>query len=567
MKRERWSSRIAFVLSMIGSAVGLGNLWRFPYVAYKNGGGAFLIPYFVALFVAGIPLLMMETALGQKFQGSAAKSFSSVSKKFEWLGWFAIFVGVIICSYYAVVLSWALNYLFYSFNLSWNSSGSINFFFNDFLRISQTPFDFSKFNFNIFAGLILIWFISGYVIVKGIKTLGNFNIFLLPLSILILLILLLRGITLKGSFSGLERFFTPDFKKLWTINVWLEAFSQIFFTLSLGFGILIAYASYRDEKTDVANNAKITGFTNSFVEFVAGITVFSTVGFLAFSKNVPIDSLKLGGPGLAFVTYPEAISNIPGLPNLFGIIFFLMLLFLGLTSLVSLMEAVVTGLKDKFNFSRKKSVFIIVAVDLFLGLFYCFGSGLYWLDIVDHWILSYGLLVVGLFETIVIGWILGANKLRDFINEVSEIKIDRFFDLSIKYLVPFTLIVLILFSLFNELQKPYESYPLSARIYGGFLIVIFTLLISLLVSNFKNFRDVSIWGKFYLLFLIFITLLYYVIERTKILNIKFSFKYSGLVLFLFGFILLVGNLSYAIYTAIKNERKNKMKNNIPPTTF
>ncbi len=561
MNRERWSSRVAFVLSTIGSAVGLGNVWRFPFVAYRNGGGAFLIPYFVALFVAGIPLLIMETAIGQKFQGSAAKTFSSISKRWEWLGWFAIFVGTVICSYYAVVLSWALNYLFFSLNLSWNISGSVNFFFNDFLKVSSTPFDFSYFNLNIFIGLLIVWFITGLVIIKGIKTLGKFNTFLLPLSFLILLILLLRGITLKGSIQGVEKFFTPDFKKLLSFNVWVEAFSQIFYTLSLGFGILIAYASYRDEKTDIANNAKITGFTNSLVEFVAGITVFSTVGFLAFSNNVPIDSLSLGGPGLAFVTYPEAISKIPGFPNIFGVLFFSMLLFLGLTSLVSLIEAVVTGLKDKFNFSRKKSVFIIVGIDLIFGLLYCFGSGILWLDIVDHWILTYGLLIVGLFETIIVAWFFGSDRLRNFVNSVSEINVDRFFEISLKYLIPTFLIILILFSLFGEFKKPYEGYPIIARILGGFLVVFLTLLISFFVSNGKNWKDISNVGKLYLILLFVVTFIYILFEKYKGVN------WGAIFFFLTGFIILAGNISYSIYIAIKNERKKSLKDEIPPTTF
>lgn len=561
MERERWGSRVAFVLSTIGSAVGLGNVWRFPFIAYRNGGGAFLIPYFVALFVAGIPLLMMETAIGQKFQGSAAKTFSTISKKWEWLGWFAIFVGTVICSYYAVVLSWALNYLFFSFNLSWNISGSVNFFFNDFLKVSSTPFDFSSFNLNIFIGLIIVWIITGFIIIKGIKTLGKFNTFLLPLSFMILFVLLLRGITLKGSLNGVEKFFTPDFKKLLSLNVWIEAFSQIFYTLSLGFGILIAYASYRDEKTDIANNAKITGFTNSLVEFFAGITVFSTVGFLAFSNNVSIDSLRLGGPGLAFVTYPEAIAKIPGFPNIFGILFFSMLLFLGLTSLVSLIEAVVTGLKDRFNFSRKKSVLIIVGIDLLFGLLYCFGSGILWLDIVDHWILTYGLLVVGLFETIIVAWFFGSDRLRSFINSVSEINVDKIFEISIKYIVPLFLIILLSYSIFSEFKKPYEGYPITARILGGFLVVFLTLLISIFVSNGKSWKDVSNVGKLYLVFLFVISIVYVIYEKYNRIN------WGAIFFFLIGFLILSGNIFYSIYVAIKNERKKSLKDEIPPTTF
>ncbi|MFO8061734.1 MAG: sodium-dependent transporter [bacterium] len=561
MKRERWTSRPAFVLATIGSAVGLGNIWRFPYIAYKNGGGAFLIPYFVALIFAGIPLLIMETGLGQRMQGSAAKSFAMISKRREWLGWFAIFIGTVICSYYAIILSWSWSYLFSSVTLAWADIGATDFFMNNIINISSGPFEFGVVLPRVFLGVAVTWIIVWVIIAKGVRTLGRFNQIILPVSFIILLTLLIRGVTLPGAMTGLSKLFNPDFSKLTDPRVWLEAFSQIFFTLSLGFGILIAYASYRDNNEDITNNANITGFANGIVEFFAGITVFSTVGFLAFSSNVSMDSLSLSGPGLAFMTYPEAISKIPGIPHIFGILFFSMLLFLGLTSLVSLVEAVVTGLKDKFGISRMKATSIIIGINVLLGILYATRSGLFWLDIVDHWILSYGLVVVGLLEAILVGWIFGADKLKDFSNSVSERALNRFWEICIKYIVPGSLIILLIFSVINEFKEPYGDYPLLARILGGWFVVMAVLIASFVIARARDNHRPSAEGKYYLVLLILITIFYWLFETFT------TVSWGSLIFFFAALFLLVFNIGKSIYIAIRHEDEHELEEEVPPPTM
>ncbi|MCP4566963.1 MAG: sodium-dependent transporter, partial [candidate division Zixibacteria bacterium] len=311
--RERWSGRTAFLLATIGSAVGLGNIWRFPYIAFKNGGGAFLIPYFIALLTAGIPLLILETGIGQKLQGSAAASFKKVHRDMEWLGWLALLVGMIISTYYAVVIAWCWNYAYHSFSLAWVSTGASEFFNNEVLEISSGPEELGGILWWVLGGLVLTWGATWTIISRGVKWLGRYNQIMIPIALGMLLLLLFRGITLEGATIGLKQFLTPDISKLLDPNVWLAAYSQIFYTLSLGFGILITYASYRDHDADVTNNAFITGMSNSTVEFIAGITVFSTVGFLAAQVGASVDQISaqytLDGPGLAFKTYPAAIAK------------------------------------------------------------------------------------------------------------------------------------------------------------------------------------------------------------------------------------------------------------------
>ncbi|MBD3168580.1 MAG: sodium-dependent transporter [candidate division Zixibacteria bacterium] len=485
-KRERWTGRTAFLLSTIGSAVGLGNIWRFPFVAFKNGGGAFLIPYLLALFTAGIPLLILETGLGQKLQGSAAESFKKVHRDMEWLGWLALLVGMIISTYYAVVISWCWNYAYHSISLAWTSVGANQFFNEEVLAISSGPDELGGIVWWVLLGLILTWGATWTIISRGVKWLGRYNQLMMPIALCMLLILLFRGVTLPNAGMGLGKFLTPDLSKLLDPNVWLAAYSQIFYTLSLGFGILITYASYRRLDEDVTNNAFITGMSNSTVEVLAGITVFSTVGFLAAQMHIPIEDISIAGPGLAFRTYPAAIGNLPHFAPFFGILFFGMLLFLGTTSLISLIEAVVCGLRDKFGVNRIKATTFICVIGFGAGMLFATRAGLYWLDIVDHWTNSYGLTMVGLAECILIGWIYKADKLRDFANSVSEIHLGKWWNICIKYITPAILIVTVTYSLIQEFAQPYEGYELWPRLVGGWILITVIILIGVMLMKVKS---------------------------------------------------------------------------------
>ena len=239
--RERWASRPAFVLAAIGSAVGLGNLWRFPYVAYKNGGGAFLIPYFVAILTAGIPLMILEFGLGHIMQGSAPAALRKVHRRLEWVGWWALIVGSLISFYYAVVMAWCWNYLWHSFTVAWGSTpGSAGSFFGKVLGASKGPGDLGDIRLPVVLGLALTWLAIFLIISRGVGRVGKVVLLTVPLPVILIIILMIRGLTLPGSLDGLAFYLTPDWSKLTDPNVWLAAYGQIFFSLSLGFGILIA---------------------------------------------------------------------------------------------------------------------------------------------------------------------------------------------------------------------------------------------------------------------------------------------------------------------------------------
>jgi len=496
IKRERWSSRPAFIMAAIGSAVGLGNLWRFPYVAYENGGGAFLIPYFIAMLTAGIPMMILEYGLGHIMQGSAPAAASRVDRRLEWVGWWALLVGTMIVLYYAAVMAWCWVYTWQSLKalvggivgsaasvIPWGDSPETvsGFFFGKVLHLSSGPSELGGLSWPVVIGMVLTWLAVFLIIHRGVKRVGRVVLITVPLPIILIIILMIRGMTLPGSIEGLKYYLTPDFSKLKDPSVWLAAYSQIFFSLSLGFGILIAYASYLPKTTDVNNSAFITVLANCGTSFLAGFAVFSTLGYLAGALNVPVSEVVKSGPTLAFVTYPTAISKMP-LPALFGVIFFITLLTLGIDSAFSIVEGVVGGIWDKWKINRTKLTAGFCLIGLFVGLIYCTHAGLYWLDIVDHWMNNFGLAAVGLLECIMIGYFAKPSEFRRYVNSVSEIRIGWWWDAMIRYVTPAILLYSLFMGYVQELRVPYEGYDGWALKVGGWHLVIALIIVAVLLS-------------------------------------------------------------------------------------
>ncbi|APT75344.1 transporter [Marinitoga sp. 1137] len=468
LARQKWGSRWAFVLAAVGSAAGLGNAWRFPYMAYSNGGGAFYIPYFIALFLAGIPILMAEFGIGQGLQSSAPKALGKISKGAEFIGWWAVLTGSIIVFYYNVIMAWIFNYLYFSFGPAWKGDPK-GFFFGDFLKLTDGPGQLGGLRWPIVIGLLIARLWVYLILRKGTESVGKTVMWTVPLPIILLVLLGIRGVTLEGAATGLNFLFEPNFAKLAEPRVWANAFGQIFFSLSVAFGIMIAYGSYNDKKNDVANNAIITALGNSATSFLAGIAVFSVLGYMATQMQVPVDEVVSGGIGLAFVVYPQAISLIPGgavVQSIIGLAFFIMLLTLGIDSAFSLVEATEAAAGDKFKVNKKTFLVGFSVLGFIFGLLFATQGGLYWLDIIDHYMGTYALLVVGILESIVIGWVFGAEKLREYINSVSEVKIGAWFDISLKYIIPIVLISILGLNIYDEMKNPYGGYPAWALTVG-----------------------------------------------------------------------------------------------------
>lgn len=482
-----WDNRTAFVLASIGSAIGLGNVWRFPYICYKYGGGAFLIAYLIALFVAGLPLLILEFSLGQRLGGSAPAAFAKIGKHFAWVGWLALGVAFLIVTYYAVVMSWAANYLVYSVKLSWGSDPK-TFFYHNVLHLSDGIFHLGSMQFPIVIGLLVCWVWIVLSIWKGAKTVSKVVYVTVLLPWAILLVFVIGGLTLPGASEGIKYYLTPKWAMLLKPELWQAAFTQIFFSLSVGFGVMIAYASFLPPKSDVVNNAFIIGLANCTTSFVGGFAVFSALGYYARVQGVAVADVMKSGPELAFVTYPAIVNHLPLAP-LFGVLFFLMLLTLAIDSAFSLLEAAVAGLMDTFGIGRRQVNISLAVIAVIIGLIYTTGAGLYWLDMVDHFMTFYGLFIVGFFEAVIVGYFYSARKLRLLANEYSEVRLGAWWDWAIKLVVPISTLALLAASVVATIKAPYGGYPRSAEVIGGWLLLLLALVLGISLGRHNEYRE------------------------------------------------------------------------------
>jgi NSS family neurotransmitter:Na+ symporter len=481
--RPQWRSRAGFIMAALGSAVGLGNIWRFSYLCYKNGGGAFLIPYVIALFVVGIPLMILELGIGHRMRGSSPMSLAKIDRRWEWCGWWAVICAMYgIMLYYAVVISWCLRYVFFSFDLSWGNDPN-DFFFNQFLQISSGPFDFGDIRGSIIFALIGVWLFSWIIVFFGVqKGVERANKIFMPLLFVLITILVVWSVNLEGAAKGIAVYLKPDFTLLGDLRIWIDAFSQIFFTLSLAFGIMIAYASYLPRKVDIVKDAVIISIGDCAFSFFAGFAVFGTLGYMATKTGQPVSEVVKESIGLAFVAYPQAISLMPAFANLFGVVFFVSLVIAGLSSAVSLVEAFTAAIIDKFHYTRRPVVSAVCITGFLGSIIFTAKSGLFWIDIVDHFITHYGLVTIGLIECVLVGWIFKAGKLREHINQASGKSLNGFWDICIKFMAPLALLALLVYDLKAELAAPYGGYSRIAILMIGRDWLMVALIISLFVA-------------------------------------------------------------------------------------
>ncbi len=481
--REQWQTQLGFVLAAIGSAIGLGNIWRFSYMAYSNGGGAFLIPYLFALFTAGIPLLILEFALGHERMGSAPLACTRVKRGWEWLGWWAVTLVMFgIELYYVVIIAWCVCYFFLSFSLGWGADPNA-YFFKHFLALSKSAGQIGVIRTPILAALIAVWVINWGIVYRGVgKGLEKANKIFMPLLFIFTAILVFWSLTLPGALDGIKAYLTPNLSKIMEPKVWIDAYSQIFFTLSLGFGIMIAYASYLPGKSDLTKNAVITAGVNCGYSLFAGFAVFSVLGFMAASQGKSIADVVSQSIGLAFVAYPKAVSMMPGGP-LFGAIFFLCLVMAGISSSISIMEAFVSAIVDKFNVGRKMTVSVVSAIGVIGSLIFTTQAGLYWLDIADHFLTHYGIVVVGILEAIMVGWFFDTKHLRRYINKNSTMRLGAWWDVTVKFVVPLVLGIILLGDISKEVQKPYGGYGWTPVVLIGLNWVLSTVIAGFLFAS------------------------------------------------------------------------------------
>ncbi|XP_030767866.1 sodium- and chloride-dependent glycine transporter 1-like isoform X4 [Sitophilus oryzae] len=498
-RREKWANKTEFVLSSLGYAIGIGNVWRFPYLCYRSGGGAFLVPYLIMLFFCGIPLYFLETSLGQ-FSSSGCITVFKIAPLFKGAGIAMIVINIIVTTYFVTLYAYPLLFLYYCFQStlpwsrcdnSWNTPSCIQldltqhmlgnqtkmdlsnlvgvktsadeFFNREILRISDNIDEINEIVWPLFTCNTLAWIATYLCMSNGVKSIGKAVYFTATFPFLILFVLLVRGLTLPGAMKGIYFYIYPQWDQLTNFKIWCDAAVQLFFSLGPGWGGIINMASYNNFHNNNKLDSIIIPICNSGTSIVAGFVVFSVLGYMSHKTGIPVSSVATGGPGLAFVTYPEAISLLPW-SNLWAVLFFLMIFFLGLSSVFVSTEAVITSITDEFPILRKYKLFIgfFLCIAMWAGsTLFTTDSGIYWLSLLDWYSASVTIILISIVEVIVIGWTYGVTNFVSDIEFMVKEKVSWFWIVSWKVTTPLILIAMFIITISYNTRISYngKEYP------------------------------------------------------------------------------------------------------------
>lgn len=442
-KREKWGSGFGFILAASGSAIGLGNIWKFPYIAGENGGAAFLLVYLLAILIVGVPVLFAEILIGRKSQLNPVGAFAALSNnKTLWkaVGYMGILTSFIILSYYNVVAGWSLGYVIEGFKGSFSEFTNAEIAGNYFKdHISNTSWIISWQSVFAIITITVVYF----GVNKGIEKIAKI---LMPMFFVILLFLVFWGISLPDSSKGLAFLFSPDWSSLTSASI-LIALGHAFFTLSLGMGALLTYGSYLDTKENIVMSGIAIAFLDTLIAILAGIAIFTAVFSMGFEPDA--------GPGLAFQVLPAVFARMPG-GDIFAVLFFGLLVIAALTSSISLLEVATSYLVDEKGFDRKKVVLYVGFIVFLFGVpsalsfgvwseFTLFGMNFF--DLMDYFSANILLPLGGMFIAIFIGWSIGKEKAVMWLREGAEKYSDTFMSVwfvFVKYISPAAIALVIL---------------------------------------------------------------------------------------------------------------------------
>lgn len=442
--RDNFGSKFGIIAAAAGSAVGLGNIWKFPYVAGENGGGAFLLIYLFFVFLIGVPVMMSEFAIGRRGQKNAYGSFSLIApgKRWNLIGFMGVVAAFFILAFYSAVAGWTLEYIVHSVThrFAGQTPSDLEATFTGFISNPVRPIIWQLI-FMVFTALIVLAGIK-----KGIE---KYTKLLMPLLFILVVLLCIRSVTLEGGKGGLEFLFKPDFSKV-TGKTILYALGQAFFSLSLGMGALITYSSYFSKKENLASTAVSVAISDSVIAILAGVMIFPAV----FAFGIEPTS----GPSLVFITLPGIFQQMPG-GDFFGTIFFVLLAVAALTSTISLLEVVVAFFSEELNISRRKATIIGTVAISFLGVFasLSFGPlkeftlfGKTFFDLLDYTASNVLLPLGGLLIVLFVGWFAGKRILRQELSNEGTLKVKYFklFNVVIKFIAPVAIAAIFIYSIF-----------------------------------------------------------------------------------------------------------------------
>ncbi|XP_058962915.2 sodium- and chloride-dependent GABA transporter 1-like [Pocillopora verrucosa] len=489
VEREHWGRKLEFLFACIGFAVGYGNFWRFPYMCFRNGGGAFLIPYVCFLLLGGIPLFFMELSIGQILQAGPIKAWAKISPLFSGVGIAMVTVSFLVSVYYNVILAWSIYYLYNSFkpdipwvgcHHTWNTdscyevgsksnitnttrvSSSREFFIHNVLDMSEGINEPGHMNLKLVACLFVAWVLVYFCIWKGIRTTGKVVYVTATLPYVFLIILFIRALTLPGSSSGMVYYVTPVWSRLADPKVWIDAASQILYSLTIGFGVLIGFASYNKKENNVYKDALVISLVNCCTSLFAGFVVFAVVGHMAYIQGSTPAEVASQGPGLVFIVYPATLAELPA-PQIWSVIFFLMLITLGLDSQFGQVEVVAAAIIDQYpeilHRYREVVVLAVCLIMFVLGLPCVTQGGIYVFNLLDSFSAGISLLFLVIFELMVVGWIYGAQNFAEKIARTIGYPVSKWWVICWKFVSPVMVIGIFLFSVIKYQPLTYEERP------------------------------------------------------------------------------------------------------------
>ena len=440
-EKNQWDSPIAFIFAMIGAAVGLGNIWRFSYVVYSNGGGSFFIPYFTAIAVMGIPFLILEYGVGFKFKDSFSNIVRKIRPKFEIIAWMLVIFVFIVTIYYMVILSWDLVYLLSSFTFSWGTDAAAYFTqtVGGSSNLSNASFLLIPTTIGVFLLWIILWFIAHRNVDEGI---GKVSKILIPALIILMGCIVIYALTLPGAGIGISTLLTPNWSMLLDVNIWLAAFAQIIFSLSMGQAIAVTYAGYLPENSRLIDNALIVIASNSAFEIFTAFGVFSILGYMSATSGTPMVQLVTEGTGLIFIVFPMIFNVMGPIGRIMAPLLFLAILFAGITSALGFFEPMLNSTTSKMGWTLKKTTTVLAIIGCAFSLILPTRISSYLVQIIDSFVNEFGILLLIGVQCIIFAWVYGLDHILPVLNENSIFKVGKKWSFIIKYLLPVVLIVM-----------------------------------------------------------------------------------------------------------------------------